>query len=126
MRIKVTVIGATLLVAALVVGVVAAYGGDARPAWEREDGTWDMSMLPLTEEVVDHTGTVVGTVRTEDYQTDLHPLPVYGPNGQVVGHVGGIGYWALGESEPAANGGFTVIKTFNGSGEPTSVQTIYD
>lgn len=126
MRIKITVAATLLVIAALATGVVVASGGDARPPWENEDGIWDMSRLPATEEVVDHTGAVVGTVKTEHYLTDQYPLPVFGPDGQVVGQIGRKGYWASGESEPNAQGGFTVIKTFDESDEETSSQTISD
>ena len=102
MRIRVTIAAAVLVVAVLVAAVVAAWGGSDtfRPPWENEDGIWDMSQLPATENVLDHTGAVVGVVETRHYETDTYPLPVLGPNGELVGHIGENGFWALGEPEP--------------------------
>ena len=84
MRVRVAITAAVLVVAvALVARVVAASGGGDtfRPPWENADGTWDLSKRPATENVVDHTGTVVGVVETRHDGTDLYPLPVLGPDG---------------------------------------------
>ena len=126
MRIRVTIAAAVLVVAVLVAAVVAAWGGSDtfRPPWENEDGIWDMSQLPATENVLDHTGAVVGVVETRHYETDTYPLPVLGPNGELVGHIGENGFWALGEPEPFIEDAYTVVEEFGASGELISTRTI--
>ena len=100
------------LVAVLVTGVVVIADTDdtpRQPPWENEDGTIDMSKLPPTEEVIDRTGAVVGTVETKDNLAGVYPLPVTGPDGRLVGHIGINGFWALGEPEPVIEGAYTVL-----------------
>ena len=70
-----------------------------------------MSKLPPTEEVIDRTGAVVGTVETKDNLAGVYPLPVTGPDGRLVGHIGINGFWALGEPEPVIEGAYTVLET---------------
>lgn len=116
--------GLMLAVVIVAAGVVAAQGVDTRPPWENEDGIWDMSKLPATESVVDSTGTVVGTVETRFYEEDVYPLPVNGPDGQLVGHLGENGFWALGEPEPVIEGAYGTVKGYDENGELVSKQTI--
>ena len=59
-------------------------------------------------------------------ETDLYPLPVLGPDGQLVGHIGENGFWALGEPEPFIEGSYTVVEEFDASGELISTRTIDD
>ena len=127
MRTKIRIAAALMLVVAVVAtGVVAAQGVDTRPPWENEDGIWDMSKLPATEPVIDSAGAVVGTVSTKYYFEDeeTYPLPVIGPDGELVGHLGRYGFWALGEPEPVIEGAYGVIEGFDENGELVSKQTI--
>ena len=129
MRIKVTITAAVLVLALLVAGaVVIADTGDTsrRPAWENEDGIGDMSKLPPTRPVLDSTGTFVGNVETRHYETDTYPLPVLGPDGQVIGHLGGNGFWRLGEPEPVVEIPYTVVEEFDESGKRTAHRLVYD
>ena len=130
MRNKIMITGIVVVVVSVLVAgaVVIADTGDTprRPPWEDENGIIDSSKLPATQEVVDRTGAVVGTVETKYYLTDRYPLPVTGPDGQLVGHFGQNGFWALGESEPVIEGAYTVIEEFDADGERTSVRIIYD
>ena len=128
-----SILTATLLIAvcALVAGAMAMGGGDddyvPRPPWEDENGVWDVSKLPPTMEVLDHTGAVVGVSKTSEDLAGVYPLPVYGPDGEVVGHLGENGYWALDEEEPIiedsvttieeSDGSTTWIRQYNGRGE---------
>ena len=115
MKIKTTIAAAVLAVVVLVTGaVVLADTGDTprRPAWENADGTVDMSKLPATRPVVDHTGQTVGTISTDYMRTGdrSSSLPVTGPDGQLVGHIGPNGYWALGDPEPVNEGSATTVE----------------
>ena len=131
MRNKIMITG---IVVVVVSGPGRRGGGDSRiPVTPHvahrgrdENGIIDSSKLPATQEVVDRTGAVVGTVETKYYLTDRYPLPVTGPDGQLVGHFGQNGFWALGESEPVIEGAYTVIEEFDADGERTSVRIIYD
>ena len=115
MRIKTTIAAAVLTVAVLVAGaVLISDTGDTprRPAWENADGTVDVSKLPATRPVVDRTGQTVGTISTDYMRTGdrYSSLPVTGPDGQLVGHIGPNGYWALGDPEPTLEGSVTTIE----------------
>lgn len=115
MRIKTVMAVTVLVVAVLVTGVVViADTGDTprRPLWENEDGTMDVSKLPATRMVVDRTGQSVGTISTDYMKTGNRdfPMPVTGPDGQLVGHIGPNGFWALGEPEPVIAGSVTTVE----------------
>ena len=128
MKNKITIAAAVVVVVAVMVaGVVAAQVVDTRPPWENEDGIWDMSQLPDAEGVVDSTGTFVGVVETRHYETDLYPLPVLGPNGELVGHLGENGFWALGEPEPLPQeDAYTVVEEFDAAGTLRMRRTIHE
>ena len=113
-------------VLAVVTEMVAAQVVSTRPSWENVEGVWDMSNLPANENVIDHTGVVVGIVETRHYGTGLYPRPVIGPDGNLVGHIGENGFWALGEPEPVTEGAYTIIEEFDASGGLISSQTIYE
>lgn len=127
------IVTATLAIAvcALVAGSIALGGGDddyvPLQPWEGENGIIDESKLPPTEGVVDRTGASVGVTKLADELADIYPLPVYGPDGEIVGHLGENGYWALGEEEPiiedsvttvmGADGPISYLRQHNVSGE---------
>lgn len=115
MRIKTTIAVAVLALVVIVTGaVVIADTGESprRPAWENVDGTVDVSKLPATRPVVDRTGQTVGTISTDYMRTGDRnsSLPVTGPDGQLVGHIGPNGYWALEDPEPVIEGAVTTIE----------------
>ena len=115
MRIKATIAAVMLVVAVLAAGavVVADIGNTpSRLLWENEDGTMDVSKLPATRPVVDRMGQTVGTISTDYMKTGDRdfPLPVTGPDGQLIGHIGPNGYWAIGESEPEITDSVTTIE----------------
>ena len=129
MRSKIAIAAVVILVvAALATGAVAAQGLDTRPPWENEDGIWDMSKLPETEDVLDRSGAVIGTVATKYYFEDeeTYPLPVLGPDGTLVGHLGESGFWALGDPEPVIRDAYTIIEAYDESGNLISKETIYE
>ena len=110
MRIKLTIAAAVLLVTVVLVsGVVAANSSAGRLPWVDEDGIGDMSKYPAIQEVLDRTGAVVGTVETKYLETS-QKIPVTGADGQIVGHFGPDGYWALGESKPVIEGKVTIVE----------------
>lgn len=113
-------LSATLIVAvfAMVAGAIAAGGGDEdyvpRQPWEGENGVIDESKLPPTEGVVDRTCASVGVTKLADKLAGIYPLPVYGTSGEVVGHIGENGYWALGEEEPIIEDSVTTVMGSDG------------
>ena len=128
------ILTATLAIAVcvLVAGAIAIGGGDddyvPRSPWEGENGIIDESKIPPTEGVVDRTGTVVGVTKLADELAEIYPVPVYnGPDGELIGHIGENGYWALDEEEPIiedsvttveeSDGSTTWIRQYNGRGE---------
>ena len=72
-------------------------------ALENEDGAVNMSELSDTEDVMDSAGAFVGVVRVSDELIGIYPLPVYGPDGGIVGYVGENGFWALGDKPPVTD-----------------------
>ncbi len=88
------------------------------------NGMVDESKLPPTMGVADSTGAVVGYVETRHYGTGLYPEPVLGPDGNLIGHIGENGYWALGEPEPYIKDAYTVIEEYGPDGELTRHEII--
>ena len=128
MRIRFTIAAAVLVVAIVVAGVVAAQGIDTRPPWENEDGIWDMSQLSPTLGVVDSTGEYVGTIPSDyKFTGDTGLQPVTGPAGDLVGHFGPGGFWALGEPEPLPQeDAYSVIEEFDDAGTLRLRRTIHE
>ena len=73
-----------------------------------DDGIGDPSLYPDTIGVLDSTGKVVGTLETRLLHDPDDPdeIPVKNSSGEIVGHFGPNGYWALGEPKPESR--FTV------------------
>ena len=122
------IVAAVLLVAAVSALVIVSRRGQqddfVRPPTEGESSIVDMTKLPPTENVLNREGVVVGVVKTERYMTDIYPYPVYGPDGNIVGHLGLNGYWALGEEEPSLEGALTTIQGFDETGKLVEEKTI--
>ena len=93
-----------------------------RPSWEGADGIVDMSEYPAIRKVIDRTGAVVGEVETQ-YLGTSEKIPVY-QDGELVGHFGPNGFWALGEAEPVIEGKETTIEEYSDpdSNEPTRIR----
>ena len=125
MRKQVTIIAtAFIAVFVMVFGAIAVMGDPERPGWEGVDGIINESLLPATEDVIDHTGAFVGTVKTSDDLAGVYPLPVYNADGKVIGHVGEKGYWALGEPEPVDEDSLTTVEEFDADGNLIHTRTI--
>ena len=129
MKTKLAIAAALFALAVFATGAVVIASSDdtpQRPPWENEDGTMDVTKLPATRTVVDLTGAIVGTISTDYMVSGDRPteLPVTGPDGQLVGHIGPNGFWALGEPEPVREGAYTVIEEFDESGELIGTRTI--
>ena len=124
MRDKFAVALAVMLVMVFAIMATTGRASPPRPPWERADGTVDVSKLPATEDVIDHTGTFVGTAKTSDDLVGIYPLPVYGPDDEVIGHVGENGFWALGDPEPIDEDAYTIVEEFDASGNLVHTRTI--
>ena len=127
LRVKLPFVVALLALMLSVVAVAAARSSDTaptRPPWVNENGIVDMSKYPATMDVLDRTGALVGTVETKYLRTSKR-IPVIGADGEIVGHFGPNGYWALGELEPVIEDKVTTIEEYADpdSDQPTRVRT---
>ena len=114
-------------VAAVIAGVAASDGGetrefqerlDARP-WVDANGMVDVTKMPRLEGVADHTGALVGYVETRHTYGDefVYPQPVIDADGNLVGHIGENGFWALGTEEPVIEDAYTVVEEYDADGQ---------
>lgn len=125
MKKQMTIIAtAFIAVFVMVFGAIVVMGDPGRPPWVGVDGIIDTSLLPPTQEVMDRTGAVVGTIKTADDQADVYPLPVYNDDDEVIGYMGEKGFWALGEPEPTSDDSVTTVEEFDADGNLTHTRTI--
>lgn len=106
MKIRLTVLAITAIVALSVISVTIANNETVpgRLPWMDENGIGIESLYPDTIGVVDNTGQVVGTLETRLLDADdISNIPVTDSSGKVVGHFGPNGFWALGEAEPSGS-----------------------
>ena len=98
-----------LSIVAVIVLVPTAPGEDTpgRLPWVSEDGIGDPALYPEFIEVLDSSGNVVGTLEPR-LLDESDVAPVKDSDGEVVGHFGPNGFWALGDPEPASRGTTTV------------------
>jgi hypothetical protein len=126
MKTKVSFLIATLVLVSAIVTAMAVTdptSTPSRPAWENEDGTIDPSKYPPTMEVVDRDGETVGTIDTRHLiEISGSYIPVNGPDGELVGHIGPNGFWKLGEPETVIEGKEMYVEEYEDpdSDEPTN------
>ncbi len=111
----------TLVVAGTLAGVAGVAGtpGEVKRAWVNSDGIVDVSKVPERYGVLDHTGAHVGFIETRHLygEDDVYPQPVIDADGNLIGHIGDNGFWALGGEEPVLEGAYSAVEEYGASGE---------
>ena len=131
MKIKLPFIAIASILALSIISVIfigpkaASEDTPGRLPWVGEDGIGDPSLYPDVIGVAYSTGKSVGTLETR-LLDESDKIPVTDSNGQLVGHFGPKGYWALGE--PDGDGTVTTIEEYGdpNSDLPTRIRVLND